>query len=124
MSEFCDMLAELRKDKHLTQKDLAKEMNVSCATISNYETGRHIPDIYALKWFANYFDVTVDYLLGRTDFSLPIDRLNERITDDLTVGKAVELILSLNTDNRNLVCDMLHAISAKNLLENHEKKKK
>lgn len=64
--KFGDILAELRKDKGILQKDLAFVLNVSVSTISNYETNAHFPDIHTLLKLSDYFKVSIDYLLGRT----------------------------------------------------------
>lgn len=58
-------IKELRKQKHLTQKDLAKLMHVSQQTIGAWETERAIPGSDTLASLANLFNVSTDYLLGR-----------------------------------------------------------
>lgn len=63
MSNFGELLAELRLDRKMTQKDLAKMLFVSVGTISNYEKGVHFPDIEKLIDLADFFHVTTDYLL-------------------------------------------------------------
>jgi len=60
-------LKELRKKKHVSQTRLAIELNLSQNTVSRYETGEHEPDLVTLVLIADYFDVSVDYLLGRTE---------------------------------------------------------
>lgn len=60
-------LKELRKKKGLTQLRLAIELNTTQNTISRYETGEHEPGIAELLKLADYFNVSVDYLLERTD---------------------------------------------------------
>ena len=62
MSKFGELLAELRLDRKMTQKDLAKMLFVSVGTISNYEKGVHFPDIEKLIDLADFFHVTTDYL--------------------------------------------------------------
>ncbi len=57
----------LRKSKHLSQVRLAMELNVNQNTISRYESGKVEPDHKMLIAIADYFDVSIDYLLGRTD---------------------------------------------------------
>ena len=78
MAHFGELLAELRQDHGLTQDQLAEIISVSPGTISNYEHGRHLPDLDKLKMIADYFHVTTDYLLGRTSSSIPIDLLQKR----------------------------------------------
>ena len=58
-------IKELRKQKHLTQKDLAKLMHVSQQTIGAWETERAIPGSDTLALLANLFNVSTDYLLVR-----------------------------------------------------------
>lgn len=60
-------IKELRKEKNLTQADLAKLLDVSDRSIGFYENEKRDPDTKALKKLADYFSVTIDYLLGRTD---------------------------------------------------------
>ncbi|MCI1965859.1 MAG: helix-turn-helix domain-containing protein [Oscillospiraceae bacterium] len=57
-------LRELRREKGLTMKQLGNFFGLAESTISQYETGKRQPDNEALVKFANYFDVTIDYLLG------------------------------------------------------------
>lgn len=68
MSKFPERLRELRKEKNLLGKDFAQLMNVEPATVTNWETGRRFPKDDSLVKIADFFDCSVDYLLGRTDF--------------------------------------------------------
>ena len=67
MSKFPNRLKELRKKRELLNKDLAKIMCVEPATITNWEKGNRFPKDDALIKIADYFDCSIDYLLGRTD---------------------------------------------------------
>ena len=60
-------LRELRKQRHITQQKLALELDMSQNTISRYESGEREADYQTLILFADYFDVSIDYLLERTD---------------------------------------------------------
>ena len=60
-------LKELRKKKGISQLRLATELNTTQNTISRYETGEREPGIAELIKIADYFNVSVDYLLGRTN---------------------------------------------------------
>ena len=59
-------LKELRKKKGVSQLRLATELNTTQNTISRYETGEREPGIDELIKIADYFNVSVDYLIGRT----------------------------------------------------------
>lgn len=60
-------IKELRKNKRMTQKDLAEAMRVSQQTVGAWETERAIPGADTLSDLADYFNVTTDYLLGRPE---------------------------------------------------------
>ncbi len=60
-------LKELRKKKNISQLKLAMDLNLSQNTISRYETGDREPGITELILLADYFQVSVDYLLERTN---------------------------------------------------------
>lgn len=57
----------LRQQKNINQAELGKIVGVGKTTISNYETGYSVPDLETLIKLADYFGVTTDYLLGRSD---------------------------------------------------------
>lgn len=60
-------LRELRKSKKLTMREFGNLLGVAESTISLYENGKREPDSKTLMWIADYFEVSLDYLLGRTD---------------------------------------------------------
>lgn len=60
-------LKEIRKSKGISQLKLAMDLNTNQNTISRYETGEREPGINELIKIADYFNVSIDYLLDRTD---------------------------------------------------------
>lgn len=62
--EFYEKLQELRKDKGLTQEELAESLYVSRTAISKWESGRGYPSIDSLKEISKYFDISIDELLS------------------------------------------------------------
>lgn len=60
-------LKELRKKKRITQLKLSMDLNMSQNSISRYENGKREADYTTLILFADYFNVSIDYLLERTD---------------------------------------------------------
>ena len=60
-------IKELRKQRHITQLKMAMDLNMNQNTISRYETGERQPGHDELIALADYFDVSIDYLLERTD---------------------------------------------------------
>lgn len=67
MPTFGERFKELRKMKKLTQEKLAEMFSINKSSISRYEKNTQMPEMDTLKKFANFFDVSIDYLLGRTD---------------------------------------------------------
>ncbi len=63
-------IRELREDRDLRQIDVANATGIDQKTLSNYETGKTNPDSFAILRLADFFDVTSDYLLGRTENNL------------------------------------------------------
>ena len=64
---FSERLLQLRKEKNITQKQLASALNLSEVGIQNYEGGRRKPAYDILIALADYFNVSLDYLVGRSD---------------------------------------------------------
>lgn len=108
MATFGEILAELRRDKHLTQRELADTLHVSVSTISNYEQGVHLPDIEKLLEIADYFHVTTDYLLGRCSYDTSPDAFLEPVTAGKTVGDFIQEIRRLPTDRKEVLALLLN----------------
>ena len=68
MKVFAERFLELRKEKGVSQATLAKALDVSFSVVCYWETDRSEPTAPNLVKIADFFDVTVDYLLGRSDF--------------------------------------------------------
>ena len=77
-------LKELRKMNFKTQDDLAKVLNVSHGTYNNYEQEKFEPNIDTLVKLANYYNVSLDYLVGR-NYNNEIGYLNENQKNCVTI---------------------------------------
>ncbi len=66
-----ERLYDLRKDKGLSQGELGEKLNINKHSISAYERGRSEPPDEIKILFADFFDVSIDYLLGVTDIPNP-----------------------------------------------------
>lgn len=84
--KFGTNLKRLRKQKGITQQEIANEINTSRSCISNYESGNRQPDNQTIKLIADFFDVSVDYLFGRSEVKTLIksNSLMSSIQDVLT----------------------------------------
>lgn len=67
MTKFSAQLRKIRKEKGKKLKDVAAALSVALRTYQGYEGGTNEPNIEKLIALADYFDVSLDYLMGRTD---------------------------------------------------------
>lgn len=67
MTEFCTRLREIRMERRKTQKQTAEILEMKLRSYQLYEQGKVEPSIAKLIALADFFDVTLDYLMGRTD---------------------------------------------------------
>lgn len=70
---------ELRKQKHITQEELGKVLNIQKAAISKYENGRAEPSTEVLKKMSSFFGVSIDYLLGNSPAKLSTQKVSRGI---------------------------------------------
>jgi len=80
---FAAMLKQLREENKLSQKDIANFLGITRQAVASYELAKREPDYDVLKKLADYFDVSIDYLLGRA---------NCRDVNAVTIGKNIDLI--------------------------------
>lgn len=79
--ECGNFISELRKEKELTQKELAEKINVSDKAISRWETGKGYPDVTSLVSLSEYFDVSVNELLAGK--RLTVENIRETADENL-----------------------------------------
>ena len=107
MAQFGEILSELRRDKHMTQKELASELHVTSGTISNYEKGVHTPEIEKVIDLAKYFQVSLDYLLGLSTHNLFPGVMNSIFVDRVTMGDVICWISELTPDRKQALITIL-----------------
>jgi len=86
LNTFGSILKELRKEKGISGKEFADILKVHKGSISNWETNRRSPDKEMLNTIAEFFDVSVDYLLGRTT------KRNLYIEEKVTLDESIKTI--------------------------------
>ncbi|MBG0220631.1 helix-turn-helix transcriptional regulator [Clostridioides difficile] len=91
---FSNRLRELRKQKGLTQMELAKLLNCSLSKIAMLETDKRDPVKEDLLRFSEIFDVSIDYLLGKDNLDLKLNKEMEQ---------ALHKLYSLDEENRKAI---------------------
>lgn len=64
---FSERLYRLRKSANISHEKLAEELGLTRTTISHWENGKRLPSLDVIASLADYFDVSIDYLVGRSD---------------------------------------------------------
>ena len=117
MRSFGEILTSLREERGIYQKELAAILKVSVGTVSNYENNIHFPDQEALLQLADYFGVTVDYLLGRTSYRYSLDTLNEEYAPGMTVAELVDIIQHFSPQNTASFLDYIELLQLRQKAE-------
>ena len=108
MKKFAQRLKELREYYGMTQAEVAECLNFSSAAISNYECGEREPGIEELVLLADFFQVSLDYLVGRIDDSIQQGKkriIRYTVTETMKVPdsiseKEIEMIVHIIADGK------------------------
>lgn len=91
---FGTILKNLRTEKNITQKDLAKYLGVSDRSVGYYETGKRTPPPDIIEKIADYFNVSVDYLLGRTNIRNPyVIKIDSKDKADSLADEIIKILV-------------------------------
>lgn len=82
MGNFQNVFKQLRISSGLTQQEIADKLGISRSTIGMYETGAREPDYETLEMIADFFNVDIDYLLGRTNKTTILPESTYYLNDD------------------------------------------
>lgn len=121
MAHLGELIAELRQDRGLTQKELGDILCVFSGTISNYENGVHLPDVDKVIALANYFHVTTDYLLGRTSSNLPVELLQQAITNEKTLGDVMASFAKLPSNRQAALSLIISDMEVRQMIDTYSK---
>lgn len=114
---LAERLTLLRKQKNLSQYKLAEILGFSRGLIANYEQGRREPDYNTLLTFATFYNVTIDYILGRT---------NDQSVD-FTPSKAefalIQNFNNLTSESQEELSRYIELLKIKDSVNNEQRKK-
>lgn len=103
--DFSHRIKELRGEKQITQRELATLLHLSANIVCEWEKGRCAPNIDTLKKLANFFECSVDYLIGNADDF-----------DNVTVYQQTDALSSLSAEEQKII-DVLRRKTSKNISE-------
>ena len=105
MTNFGEILMQLRQEKHLSQAELGRIIYVSGGTISNYENG-------------------VDYLLGRSRSRLSPDVFDQTLHEETTVGDVVQALQHFSPTRKRAICVMIADMETASMVHIQRKKER
>ena len=111
---FPERLKQLRNSRELSQDALAKKIGIAQQTYGHWETGRTEPDHATLTCIADFFNVSVDYLLGRKDSPAPSSQKTNLSQEDLVLVELARDIKKLPEDHRKIVDTIIEINKGKN----------
>lgn len=124
LTNFGEILMQLRQEKHLSQAELGNVIFVSGGTISNYEKGVHYPDVEKLVALAEYFGVSIDYLLGRSRSRLSPDVFDQTLHEETTVGDVVQALQHFSPTRKRAICVMIADMETASMVHIQRKKER
>ena len=107
-----DRLKILRAEKGLAQKDMASFLKIDRTTYVKYESGSSEPNFSTLSKLAEFFDVSVDYLLGRTDIRQLDNKNQPTVKDDELDEALVKFLSGLSPEEVQRVRDFVAGLKA------------
>jgi len=116
MGKFAEILKYLRLRENLTQPELADKLKISKSAVSMYENGNREPDFELLETIADFFNVDMNFLLGKTD-RYYVDGETSKIAQEIFENKELRLLFDSAKDSSpedlKAVHDMLLALKRK-----------
>ena len=98
MRTFCEIIRGLREDRDLKQSDVAAILGTSQQYYSKYETGKYEMPVRCILILADFYGVSTDYLLGRTDAPAPVSDYKKPLPGGGTLDRLYADLLSLGPD--------------------------
>lgn len=112
---FGERLKELIEENHITQRELSRELNIAPTTLSGYANDNREPDFDTLISFADYFHVSVDYLIGYSDIRHPARAVTDQAIDGL-----LSYYEKLSPDIQELLIDQARVLLKYNSARRHK----
>lgn len=102
---FSKRLRNLRENRHMKQEDLGKKVGLSASTIGMYEQQRRQPDNDMLLKLSEIFDVSIDYLLGKTEIKNYHNPFNDDIEKEIYIK-----LKNMDKKQKKIILDIINII--------------
>lgn len=112
-------IKQLREEKGISQLEFAKKINLTQQSVSAYEKGIREPSLDILKTIADFFGVSTDYILGKSDVRNP--EKVEVDNDKLKIGLSVKDYSKITDEQKKQIEDFAKFVLKDNLKKNKEK---
>lgn len=117
--KFGVRLEHLLEERELTQRQVSDDLHIAATTLNGYIKGNREPDYGTLIRIAEYFDVSIDYLLGVTNI-----RKSTEEPLDVREGDLVGIYRSLQPEKQDLLLEQAHLYHKYDLRQKERKKRK
>lgn len=101
------ILRELREKQGLNQRELAEALHLTKNSISHYENSVNAPSIETLILIADYFDISVDYLLGRSAEKISYAKTQRVLYKNMTINKFIDILINMDAKHKD---DLIKAL--------------
>ena len=109
-----DRLKSLRKDKKLTQTDMAKLLNVTQNAIFRYESGQNEPSLSTILFYSEYFNVSIDYIFGK-ERKITSSQMNKRASEKEDMKEFINYCFTPGTELFELIKDYVKELVNKGI---------
>lgn len=106
-------LSELRKSRKLTQEEFAEIMHMNKSTIAHYEQGLVCPNVNTLMKIADFFNVNIEYILGRSSYKESLSTLNNCFYNEMSYLDVAKFLKTYNKHDKALIYDIIQLINYK-----------
>ena len=107
-------LKSLRKEKGLTQSDMAKLLNITQNAIFRYESGQNEPSLSTILFYSEYFNVSIDYIFGK-ERKITSSQMNKRASEKEDIKEFIDYCFTPGTELFELIKDYVKELVNKGI---------
>lgn len=119
---FSERLKAMREDGDYSQRELGEVLNLTAGALSHYENGSREPDITTLIKITDYLNVSLDYLVGRTNCNIKYEKILKPYTKGVTMEEIISRISKLDSEHRKIIVSVLSCVETDQYVVSKTKK--